>query len=86
MSESRGNPHADNGICAFRILLEDLSPEFLQMPELRTVLERLAPRAVTVAANRKERGLALAWLFGPYYRRAMLSPRWIKRLLQSMVP
>lgn len=86
VSESRGNPRADNSYCAFKILLEDLPPDFLQRPELRVFLEQLVPRAVTVAANRRERGLAFAWLFGPHYRPAMLSPKWIKRLLQTLAP
>jgi GT2 family glycosyltransferase len=83
-SESRGNPSADNAYRVFKILQDALPEEMLARPEVIATLRRLAPLAVTIAARRKERALALQWLFGRHYRYAVLSPRWLKRFLETI--
>jgi glycosyltransferase involved in cell wall biosynthesis len=85
-SESRGNPNADNAYRAVKILLEDLSPSQLDIPEIFTSLKWRMPLAITTAAVKKERKLALKWMFSKYYIHTILSPRWIKRLFLILMP
>jgi GT2 family glycosyltransferase len=84
-SESRNNPNSDNPFRAMSILLAELSPEELLIPEIKMTLRRLAPLAITVAARRGARRKALEWLFSPYYRHAIYSPKWWWRLCQCFL-
>jgi GT2 family glycosyltransferase len=83
-AESRSNPAADNAYQTMKILLAGLSEKELAAPEVQETLRRWAPLAITTAARKGERGLALRWLFSPHYRHAIASPRWWWRLIQSL--
>jgi glycosyltransferase involved in cell wall biosynthesis len=76
---------ADNAYRAVKILLEDCRPEQISAEIKRSLQDRI-PLAITTAARRKDRRAALSWLFSPYYRNRMLTPRWIKRMLLVVKP
>ena len=75
----------DNAYRAVKILLEECRPEQIT-PEIEQSLRDRIPRAITIAAAKKDRRNALRWLFSPYYREKMLSPRWVKRFLLTLKP
>lgn len=75
----------DNAYRAVKILLEDCRPEQIT-PEIEQSLRSRMPLAITIAALKKDRSTALRWLFSPYYRDKIFTPRWIKRLLLAIKP
>lgn len=83
-SQSRGQ-FADNAYRAVKILLEDCRPEQIR-PEIKQSLRNRMPLAITIAARKKDRAKAVHWLFSPYYRDKIATPRWIMRLLLTLKP
>ena len=77
---------ADNAYRAVKILLEDCRPEQIALPEIQKSIRDRIPLAITTAAQQKDRRSAFNWLFSPYYRNRMFSPRWIKRFLLTLAP
>lgn len=77
--------HSDNSYQNVKILLEDCLPAQIG-PEIRESLRNLMPLAITIAVKKGDRASALRWLFSPYYRSQMLTPRWIKRLCLALRP
>ncbi|HEX8357952.1 MAG TPA: hypothetical protein VF610_11085, partial [Segetibacter sp.] len=55
-------------------------------PELEESLKSRMPIAISIAARLKDRKNAFKWLFSKYYRGRLLTPRGIKRILQSINP
>lgn len=74
----------DSALQAF-LILEKAAPEsaFGKDIRLRRLTER-APIAITQAINNHKKREAVRIMFGPWYRKRVLSPRGVKRILQLM--
>ncbi|WP_158288506.1 glycosyltransferase family 2 protein [Mucilaginibacter psychrotolerans] len=83
-SQSRG-AGADNDYKSVKIILEDCKEEDLGA-EVQQMLKEKIPRAITTAALLKDRTTAFKWLFSKYYRSRLLTPRGVKRILQTINP
>jgi glycosyltransferase involved in cell wall biosynthesis len=76
---------ADNAYQTVRILLEDYQSDIYH-PEIERSLRDRIPLAITNAAYIKDRKRAFKWLFSKYYRSRLLTPRGIKRIIQTIYP
>lgn len=84
-SESRNNPKADNAYRALTILVEDLTSEELQIPEIRARLQKLTPLAISIAIHRGEKSKALSWQFSSFYRKSIVYRFWWRSLCKIFI-
>ena len=74
---------ADNAYQTVKLLLEEHDNK-QYFPEIDISIRQRMPIAISTAAKLKDRKNAFKWLFSKYYRNKILTPRGIKRMLETI--